>query len=255
MANALSSFGVSWFIFGDEKYKNQQIDSVKKITIAIDGPSASGKSTIAKSLAKALGYIYVDSGAMYRAVTLYFLENDIPIDNPEAVAEALGRISIRFMRNERGNCTILNDRDVETEIRQMHVSEHVSQVAAIPAVRTAMVRQQHLMGKNKGIVMDGRDIGTVVFPDAEVKIFVTADLEERAKRRFAELKKKGNDVSYDEILQNLRDRDRIDTTRAVSPLRKADDAIEIDNTNLSLEAQLRLAQSIVEEKTGEKVHE
>lgn len=226
---------------------------VKRITIAIDGPSASGKSTIAKSLAKALGYIYVDSGAMYRAVTLYFLENDVPIDNADAVAEALEHISIRFMRNERGNCTILNDRDVESEIRQMRVSEHVSQVAAIKAVRTEMVTQQYEMGKNKGIVMDGRDIGTVVFPDAEVKIFVTADIEERAKRRYAELKKKGNEVSFGEILQNLRERDRIDSTRAVSPLRKADDAIEIDNTHLSLEEQLELAQAIVEEKTGEKV--
>lgn len=226
---------------------------VKRITIAIDGPSASGKSTIAKSLAKALGYIYVDSGAMYRAVTLYFLENDVPIDDADAVAEALEHISIRFMRNERGNCTILNDRDVESEIRQMRVSEHVSQVAAIKAVRTEMVTQQYEMGKNKGIVMDGRDIGTVVFPDAEVKIFVTADIEERAKRRYAELKKKGNEVSFEEILQNLRERDRIDSTRAVSPLRKADDAIEIDNTHLSLEEQLELAQAIVEEKTGEKM--
>ena len=226
---------------------------VKKITIAIDGPSASGKSTIAKSLAKALSYIYVDSGAMYRAVTLYFLENDVPIDNADAVAEALEHISIRFMRNERGNCTILNDRDVESEIRQMRVSEHVSQVASIKAVRTEMVKQQYEMGKNKGIVMDGRDIGTVVFPDAEVKIFVTADIEERAKRRYAELKKKGNEVSFEEILQNLRERDRIDSTRAVSPLRKADDAVEIDNTHLSLKQQLELAQAIVEEKTGEKV--
>lgn len=226
---------------------------VKKITIAIDGPSASGKSTIAKSLAKSLGYIYVDSGAMYRAVTLYFLENDVPIDNADAVAEALEHISIRFMRNERGNCTILNDREVESEIRQMRVSEHVSQVASIKAVRTEMVKQQYEMGKNKGIVMDGRDIGTVVFPDAEVKIFVTADIEERAKRRYAELKKKGNEVSFEEILKNLRERDRIDSTRAVSPLRKADDAVEIDNTRLSLEEQLELAQAIIEEKTGEKV--
>ncbi len=226
---------------------------VKRITIAIDGPSASGKSTIAKSLAKTLGYIYVDSGAMYRAVTLYFLENNVPIDDADAVSEALADISIRFTRNERGNCTILNDRDVESEIRQMRVSEYVSQVAATKAVRTEMVKQQHEMGKNKGIVMDGRDIGTVVFPDAEVKIFVTADIEERAKRRYAELKKKGNEVSFEEILQNLRERDRIDSTRAASPLRKADDAVEIDNTHLSLEEQLELAQAIVEEKTGEKV--
>ena len=226
---------------------------MKKIVIAIDGPSASGKSTIAKALAKTLHYAYVDSGAMYRAVTLYFLENNIPIDHPETVATALPKITIRFQRKEQGNRTILNGQDVESEIRQMPVSEYVSQVSAISAVRREMVRQQQLMGKHKGIVMDGRDIGTVVFPEAEVKIFVTADIKERARRRYTELNKKGIQVTYDAVLENLHERDRIDSTRAVGPLRKADDAFEIDNSHLGLEEQLELAIKIVETKIGEKM--
>ncbi|MBK7872263.1 MAG: (d)CMP kinase [Saprospiraceae bacterium] len=226
---------------------------MKKIVIAIDGPSASGKSTIAKALAKTLHYAYVDSGAMYRAVTLYFLENNIPIDHPETVATALPKITIRFQRKEQGNRTILNGQDVESEIRQMRVSEYVSQVSAISAVRREMVRQQQLMGKHKGIVMDGRDIGTVVFPEAEVKIFVTADIKERARRRYTELNKKGIQVTYDAVLENLHERDRIDSTRAVGPLRKADDAFEIDNSHLGLEEQLELAIKIVETKIGEKM--
>ncbi|MDX1941015.1 MAG: (d)CMP kinase [Saprospiraceae bacterium] len=233
--------------------ENAQLHPVKKIVIAIDGPSASGKSTIAKALAKSLHYAYVDSGAMYRAVTLFFLENHIEIDNLEAVKNALSHISIRFIRNENGNNTLLNERNVESEIRQMRVSEYVSQVAAIAEVRKAMVKQQQEMGKDKGLVMDGRDIGTVVFPDAELKIFVTSDVEQRARRRYEELLKKGQSVTLGEVLENLRERDHIDSNRAIGPLRKAEDAFEIDNTRLSPEEQLSLAIKMVETKIGEKV--
>jgi len=221
---------------------------VKKIVIAIDGPSASGKSTLAKDLAARLGYIYVDSGAMYRAVTLFFLQHHIALNNPEAVQHALEHIQIRFTRDERGNRTLLNHQDVEDAIRQMQVSKWVSPVAAIPAVRVAMVQQQQAMGSRKGIVIDGRDIGTVVFPEAELKFFVTAGLETRAQRRHAELLKKNADVSFQEVLENLQERDRIDTTRAVSPLRQADDAFVIDNTFVSREAQLQLALDLMQQK-------
>lgn len=221
---------------------------MKKIIIAIDGPSASGKSTLAKDLAATLGYAYVDSGAMYRAVTLFFLQHQIPLDHTEAVQHALEHITIRFERAERGNRTILNGKDVEDAIRQMEVSELVSPVAAIPAVRVTMVQQQQAMGSHKSIVMDGRDIGTVVFPDAELKFFITADLDTRAQRRYAELIKKNKPVTFEEVLENLRDRDRIDSTRATSPLRKAEDAFEIDNTKLGREAQLELAMKLVHQK-------
>lgn len=223
---------------------------MEKIIIAIDGPSASGKSTIAKSLAKSLGYAYVDSGAMYRAVTLFFLQKDVHMQDQEAILQALNEINIRFARDERGNRTLLNQQDVEEEIRQMPVSQLVSQVAAIPEVRSKMVEQQQAMGAEKGIVMDGRDIGTVVFPNAEVKIFVTADVTARAQRRYQEMQKKGLSTSYEDILENLHQRDRIDSTRATSPLRKAAGAFEIDNTNLTPEAQLALALQFVQEKTG-----
>ncbi|MFN7117280.1 MAG: (d)CMP kinase [Saprospiraceae bacterium] len=226
---------------------------MKKIIIAIDGPSASGKSTLAKDLAARLDYTYVDSGAMYRAVTLFFLQQRIPIDNLQTVQHALEQITIRVERDERGNRTILNGKDVEDAIRQMEVSEMVSPVAAIAAVRVAMVQQQQAMGKHKGVVMDGRDIGTVVFPQAELKLFVTADLEARAQRRYAELIKKNQQVSFEEILDNLRERDHIDSTRAISPLRKADDAFEIDNTHLGREEQLKLALELVNQKTGVQV--
>lgn len=226
---------------------------MKKIVIAIDGPSASGKSTLAKDLAARLGYVYVDSGAMYRAVTLFFLKHQIPLDGVETIQHALEHINIRFERDERGNRTILNGKDVEDAIRQMEVSEWVSPVSAIPAVRVAMVQQQQVMGSQKGIVMDGRDIGTVVFPAAELKFFVIADLETRAQRRFGELKKKNETVTFAEVLENLRDRDRIDSTRATSPLRKAEDAFEIDNTHLSREGQLELAMKLVSAKLNESV--
>ena len=224
---------------------------MREIIIAIDGPSASGKSTIAKALAAELGYAYVDSGAMYRAVTLYFLQHHIALDHTEAIQQALQDINIRFVRDERGNRTLLNGTDVEQQIRQMEVSRHVSQVAAIPQVRHEMVRQQQAMGQSRGLVMDGRDIGTVVFPNADLKIFVTADLETRARRRFAELQKKGTDATYDAVLDNLRERDRIDSSRSVGPLRQADDAHLIDNSRLAPAEQLHLALQMVAEKTGQ----
>ncbi len=224
---------------------------VKKITIAIDGYSSCGKSTLAKAMAKVLGYIYVDSGAMYRAVTLYFLRHHIDLADEAAIASALPHIEIHFQKNQTGNnCTMLNGEDVEREIRQMKVSSNVSQVAAIPLVRRAMVEQQRKMGQQKGIVMDGRDIGTVVFPDAELKIFLTASPEIRAMRRFNELRAKGIKNTLAEVRDNLTMRDRIDSTRQDSPLRQAADAIVIDNTYLNESQQLQraldLATSLIE---------
>ncbi|MEN9414376.1 MAG: cytidylate kinase [Bacteroidota bacterium] len=210
---------------------------MKKIIIAIDGHSSCGKSTLAKALAKTLHYAYLDSGAMYRAVTLYFLNSGADYNDPAQVEEALRNISIHFERVDGKNHTFLNDTDVEHDIREMRVSEHVSPVAAISSVRRAMVKQQQAMGKRRGIVADGRDIGTVVFPDAELKIFLTADSDVRASRRHLELAAKGIDAAWDDILRNLEERDHIDSTREDSPLRKADDAVVIDNTLLSEEEQ------------------
>ncbi len=225
---------------------------MKKIIIAIDGPSASGKSTLAKDLSEMLGYIYVDSGAMYRAVTLYLQQQNIPLDNIEAIKQVLGQIRITFQRDAKGNRTLLNGIDVEDAIRSMEVSRQVSQVAAISDVRTAMVQQQQAMGAQRGIVMDGRDIGTVVFPDAELKLFIVSDVIERARRRYAEIQKKQFGVSFEDILHNLRERDRIDSTRAVAPLRKAQDAFEIDNTQLSPAQQLARALELVNIITSEQ---
>lgn len=215
---------------------------MKKITIAIDGFSSCGKSTMAKSLAKEIGYIYIDSGAMYRAVTLYCIENGLIEDGEirtETLKEDLKRINISFKINaETGQPdTYLNDENVENKIRTMLVSSMVSQVSALDFVRSAMVEQQQKMGKEKGIVMDGRDIGTTVFPDAELKIFVTASAEVRAQRRFDELKSKGQEASYDEILHNVKQRDYLDQNREVSPLRQASDAILLDNSTLTIEEQ------------------
>lgn len=216
---------------------------MRKITIAIDGFSSCGKSTMAKDLAKEIGYIYIDSGAMYRAVTLYCLRNNLFNDDGGIDAVALekhiGDIKISFRLNDITSRpeTLLNGENVETEIRTMEVSSKVSIVAALGFVREALVKLQQEMGKNKGIVMDGRDIGTVVFPDAELKIFVIASAEIRAKRRYDELTAKGQTVSYEEILANVVERDRIDQTREVSPLRKADDAIVLDNSNMSIPEQ------------------
>lgn len=216
---------------------------MKKITIAIDGFSSCGKSTMAKDLAKEIGYIYIDSGAMYRAVTLYCLENSLFNSdgsvNSEELEKHINDISVSFCLNEATLKpeTFLNGVNVESKIRTMDVSSRVSLVAALGFVREALVKLQQEMGKSKGIVMDGRDIGTVVFPDAELKIFVTASAEIRAKRRYDELMAKGQEVSFDEILKNVEERDRIDQTRAVSPLRKADDAIVLDNSKMTVEEQ------------------
>ena len=215
---------------------------MKKITIAIDGFSSCGKSTMAKDLAREIGYIYIDSGAMYRAVTLYCLENGFftndGIDTAQLEA-AMPNIRISFQLNPETQrpMTFLNGVNVEDRIRTMEVSTRVSPVAALPFVREALVKLQQEMGKEKGIVMDGRDIGTAVFPDAELKIFVTASAEIRAQRRYDELKAKGQDASFEEILANVKERDYIDQNREVSPLRKADDAILLDNSNLTIEDQ------------------
>lgn len=216
---------------------------MEKIIIAIDGFSSCGKSTMAKDLAHELGYIYVDTGAMYRCVALYALQHklflkDGEINIPELEA-AMPNINISFKLNkETGRPdTYLNNENVENKIRTMEVSSHVSSIAAIPFVREALVAQQQKMGKDKGIVMDGRDIGTVVFPNAELKIFVTASPEVRAQRRYDELMEKGMEADYNEILENVKQRDYRDSHRDVSPLRKADDAIELDNSNISIEEQ------------------
>ncbi|NET30897.1 MAG: (d)CMP kinase [Cyanothece sp. SIO1E1] len=226
---------------------------MKKIIIAIDGFSSCGKSTLAKALAKALNYGFVDSGAMYRAVTLYLLEHRISFQDLKGVEKALASIQIRFQAGAKGNRTYLNGQDVEDKIRTMEVSENVSPVAAIPIVRRAMVRQQQEMGAEKGIVMDGRDIGTVVFPEAELKIFVTADPAVRAQRRFLELQGKGEEVAIEEVRKNLEERDHIDSTRADSPLRQADDALVLDNTNLNQEEQLQVALDWAKERVEAQV--
>ena len=207
--------------------------------IAIDGYSSCGKSTLAKALAKELRYLYIDSGAMYRAVTLYFLRHAVRVGETDRVAAALANIHIDF-HIEPGQTRIsLNGEDVSDEIRQMPVSDYVSEVSAIRAVRRAMVAQQQRMGKNRNIVMDGRDIGTTVFPDAHLKIFMTADPKVRAERRYLELKAKGERVTLEEVFENLAHRDYIDTTRAESPLVRADDAVILDNTNLNETEQLQ----------------
>ena len=216
---------------------------MKKITIAIDGHSSCGKSTMAKDLARRVGYIYVDTGAMYRSVTLYALRSglikaDGSIDTVE-LERQMPSIRISFQLNEETGRpdTYLNGECVEKEIRSIDVSSHVSPIAALPFVRTAMVAQQQQMGKDKGVVMDGRDIGTTVFPDAELKIFVTASARVRAQRRYDELQQKGMPADFDEILKNVEERDYIDSHREVSPLRKADDAIELDNSYMTIEEQ------------------
>jgi CMP/dCMP kinase len=224
---------------------------MKEIIIAIDGFSSCGKSTLAKDLAKQLGFVYIDSGAMYRAVTLYFLQKGINWNDPVQVGKALAGLRIEFSHSPaEGNRTLLNGEDVEEKIRTMSVSAAVSQVAAISAVRRDMVRQQQAMGSRKGIVMDGRDIGTVVFPGAELKLFITAQLEERVRRRYEELKQKGSPAEWGQVRENLLRRDHIDSTRADSPLRQAEDAVVIDNTHITQEEQLRMALEMAREIVG-----
>lgn len=216
-----------------------------KINIAIDGHSSCGKGTLAKNIAKELGYIFIDSGAMYRAVTLYMLNTGLDLEEVAQDPAVLGNIKIHFEFNSEKSFyeTHLNGTNVEDEIRSMRVSRFVSQVSTLRVVRDFLVIQQQEIGRNKGVVMDGRDIGTVVFPDAELKIFMTASPEIRAKRRYEELIKKGVHVNYQEVLHNIRERDHIDSTRKESPLAKAPDAITLDNSSMTKTEQARLSLS------------
>lgn len=213
---------------------------MQKIVVAIDGYSGCGKSSTAKAVAKTLGYTYIDSGAMYRAATLHFLNNHVSLENPKEVLKHLSSLEIAFHPNpDNGKQeTYLNGMNVEDEIRSMRVSERVSEVSKIKEVRTELVAQQQRMGKQKAVVMDGRDIGTVVFPNSQLKVFMTADLQIRAERRQKELLEKGEMVDLESIIENLSERDRIDTTRAESPLRKAEDAIELDTSHLEFGEQV-----------------
>lgn len=216
---------------------------MRKITIAIDGFSSCGKSTMAKDLARELEYIYIDTGAMYRAVTYYCIQHNLFLLDGSVDAEALklqmNQLEVSFRLNPETSLpeTFLNGENIESHIRTMEVSSKVSPVSALPFVRQAMVARQQAMGANKGIVMDGRDIGTAVFPDAELKIFVTASAEIRAQRRYKELQEKGQPASFEEILENVKQRDEMDQNRAVSPLRKAEDALLLDNSHLSIAEQ------------------
>jgi cytidylate kinase len=221
----------------------------KKIIIAIDGFSSCGKSTLAKAMAKALEYVFVDTGAMYRAIALYFLRNNIPF-NDTAATEALQAIELRFKYNSASQKSdmFLNGENVEQEIRAMQVSQKVSEVATIPAVRAFAVAQQKAMGVDKGIVMDGRDIGTVVFPDAELKLFVTADPSIRLERRYQELLQTNPAILKEEVAANLQQRDLMDSTRTHSPLKQAEDAMVLDNTNLDRAQQFELAMQWAMEK-------
>lgn len=228
---------------------------MKKIVIAIDGYSSSGKSTMARELARRIGYVYVDSGAMYRAVTLYAMRHgmitpDHHVDTARLVA-ALPDIKVSFRPAGADGVqhTLLNGEDVEREIRDMEVSNNVSQVAEIPEVRREMVAQQQAFGEERGIVMDGRDIGTTVFPNAEMKVFVEASPEERARRRLKELEEKGLATNYEEVLANIRERDHIDSTREVSPLRRASDAFLLNNDNLNHQQQMQILLDLYDEKS------
>lgn len=219
------------------------VRNMSKIIITIDGWSSCGKSTLARQLAKKLNYVYIDSGAMYRAITLYFLRNHIDWTDPEEVKQALGQIDLEFSYNPKSDQSemLLNGENVEFVIRDLVVAEKVSEIAAIREVREFAVAQQRKMGSRKGIVMDGRDIGTVVFPFAELKIFMTADQAIRVERRFRELFEKNPNITLEEVKNNLELRDYIDSNREVSPLRRADDALLLDNSNISEEEQLNLA--------------
>ena len=226
---------------------------MKKIVIAIDGFSSCGKSTLAKDLAAKIDFAYIDSGAMYRAVTYYFLTNGININDQDQVQKALKKINIRFKRVSDGsNATYLNGENIEFNIRKMEVSSMVSEVAAIPEVRKKLVEQQREMGIDKGIIMDGRDIGTVVFPNAELKIFLTADIDVRVDRRYRELLEKKLDITKEAVKENLAKRDFIDSTRDDSPLKQAEDAILINNSHLTPEQQLKRSLALELEKGREQ---
>jgi cytidylate kinase len=223
---------------------------MKKIVIAIDGWSSCGKSTMARQLARKLNYIFIDSGAMYRAITLYFLRNQVDINNEFAIENALGAIHLEFKLNSisLNNEIWMNGENVDALIRDIKVAERVSETAALAKVRDFAVAQQRLIGQDKGIVMDGRDIGSVVFPAAELKIFMTADPEIRVQRRLKELQAKDPDITMEEVRNNLASRDHIDSTRAISPLRKPEDALVLDNSNLTPDQQLELALTWAEER-------
>lgn len=226
-----------------------------QIIIAIDGFSSCGKSSTAKNVAKHLGYTYIDTGAMYRACTLYFLDNHISLTNDNDIFEALDKIQIEFRINSKGQSyTYLNGLKVEDEIRSLRIANKVSEVSAIARVRTAMVAQQRKMGKKKAVVMDGRDIGTVVFPDAELKIFMTADADIRAHRRQKEILEKGKLITFDEVLANLQKRDLIDTTREESPLRQADDAYFMDTSHMMLDEQIEKVCLLADEAVAIKIN-
>lgn len=230
---------------------------MKKITIAIDGHSSCGKSTMAKELARRIGYVYIDTGAMYRAVTLFAMRHNLIANGQVDAAklqEEMGNIhiSLRLNPETQRPDTYLNGECVEREIRTMEVSRHVSLIAALPFVRSAMVEMQREMGKEKGVVMDGRDIGTVVFPHAELKIFVTASAEVRAQRRYDELTAKGEKCNYEEILENVKERDHIDSTRETSPLRQAEDAIVLDNTHMTIPEQENWLMEEYKKRTAEE---
>lgn len=231
---------------------------MKKITIAIDGYSSTGKSTVAKQLADALGYVYVDSGAMYRAVTLFALENGIispeKFDRKKLI-DALSSIQLNFKKNpETDKAEIyLNGKNVENDIRNLHVSEFVSPIATVHEVRVKLVAQQKQMGLEKGVVMDGRDIGTVVFPEAELKIFMNASSRQRAQRRYSELLARGEKVDFEDVLKNIEERDYIDTTRQDSPLIKAEDAVEIDNSEMNLEDQFHVALQLAKDRIAGRI--
>ncbi len=221
----------------------------KKIIITIDGFSSCGKSTLALKLAQALDYIFIDSGAMYRAITLYFLRKNVDMENKNEIKNALDQINLSFSKpaGDQKSDMLLNDENVEKQIREMKVSKVVSKVSALGSVRDFAVNQQRKMGLQKGIVMDGRDIGTTVFPGAELKIFLTADMDTRIQRRYEELNVKSPGITYEEVRKNIEERDYMDSHRAISPLRKADDARILDNTNLGLEDELKIVLNWVKE--------
>jgi cytidylate kinase len=224
--------------------------SSRKLVIAIDGPAASGKSTTAQKVAKRLGYTYIDTGAMYRAVTLATIEAGIDPSDQEMVEELAGRLTIEFQQNpgDGSLCTILDDRDVSREIRSPEVTAAVSLVSSYPGVRRRLVDLQKSMGRRGGVVLDGRDIGTVVFPDADLKIFMVADLQARAERRHAELRRRGTDLALDDLVTELAERDRFDSSRDLSPMKKAADAVEIDTSGLSIDDQVELVLGLAEER-------